>query len=181
MRIIAGKSKGIRLVSPKGNDVRPVQDKVKGSFFSILYDVSNKNILDIFAGSGSVGLEALSRDAQFAVFIEYSKTTVNVLRENIKKCHFENCSRVLSMSYEKAIKILSKENYKADIVFLDPPYYKNLVSKTLELLEKSGIVDQNSIVVAEHSSKDVIEASDAWFLTDKREYGQTIISFFKLK
>lgn len=178
MRVIAGSAKGMRLGSPpKGPGIRPVQDRVKESIFSILHDVSGLNVLDVFAGSGALGIEALSRGAAFTAFVESSKAVAGIIRGNLAKCGFEERGRILNCDFKAAAKKLSIETMKFDLAFVDPPYFKGLISKTLILFDKFEFLKAGSLIVAEHHKDEGFEPPPGYRLTDQREYGQTFVSF----
>ena len=180
MRVIAGIAKGTKLVSPPVKLVRPALDRVKESLFSILADISGLRILDIFAGSGSIGIEALSRKADFCVFVELSNQVCETINKNLKKCKFENNAKVFRMNHQKAIEKLSKSDEKFDLIFVDPPYFKELIIPTLQLLCKNNLLKEGALVVAEHHEKEELKLPPGWCLTDKRSYGQTVLSFLKV-
>ena len=124
MRVISGKARGRKLSAPKSHKVRPALDKVKEAIFNILFDVNGERVLDLFAGTGSMGIEALSRGAVSAVFIDNFKPSIESLTKNIKTCGFQNNTKIIRISVERAIPILEHNNAKFDIVFVDPPYEK---------------------------------------------------------
>ena len=135
MRIIAGSCKGRPILAPKGMDTRPTLDRVKESLFGIIqFQLYGKTVLDLFAGSGNLGLEALSRGASFAAFNDMSRDAVKVIRANIEKLGFEQKSVVMNVDFAQAIRSLSARRF--DIVFLDPPYRAGLMEKALK--EQAG-------------------------------------------
>lgn len=179
MRVIAGKAKGHKLVTPSGDRVRPALDQVKEAIFNILFDVSDLRVLDLFAGSGSVGIEALSRGASESVFVEEWSKAVAAIKRNLKHCKMEESARIIGKTVEKAITILNKEQKPFDLIFVDPPYEKNLVNPTLRSLASSPLVREESLIVVEHHPKEPIESIAGLTLTDTRKYGQTHVSFLK--
>ncbi|MBU4485063.1 16S rRNA (guanine(966)-N(2))-methyltransferase RsmD [bacterium] len=179
MRVIAGKAKGRRLCGPKSDATRPALDSVKEAIFNILFDVEGTRVLDIFAGTGSIGIEALSRGAKSAVFIENSSEAVKIIKKNLDLCSFSELSSILCKKAEVAIKILSKSSQSFDLIFVDPPYNKDLVNETLSQLSKSTLLNNEAIIVVEHHPNEPIDAIDGLNLYDQRKYGQTLISFLK--
>ncbi|MFA4874362.1 MAG: 16S rRNA (guanine(966)-N(2))-methyltransferase RsmD [bacterium] len=177
MRVISGTAKGHKLVAPKGQRVRPALDKVKGAIFNILFDVSDARALDLFAGSGAIGIEALSRGAAQAVFVEEWSEAVAAIRRNLDHCKVAERGRVLQMKVERAIKLLGREGVQFDLVFVDPPYLKDLVNPTLRILTDSRLLHDGSLVIVEHHPKEPIDPPEGLALTDSRKYGQTLISF----
>lgn len=145
MRVITGTARGRRLISPEGFEVRPTTDKVKESLFNIIqFDVVSANVLDLFSGSGQLGIEALSRGADRAVFVDASRKSLDVVKKNIDLCKFSDKSiAVLS----DAFTFLKTTKEKFDIVFLDPPYKKKLCDASLELLQEC--LNDNAVVICE--------------------------------
>lgn len=175
MRIIAGTHRGRTLFAPKSALVRPAADKVKGALFNILGDIEGVSALDLFAGSGAVGLEALSRGAQSVIFVENLRQSLDTLKRNISNLGFENRTRIVVGEIPKILNRL-KIVTPFRLVFLDPPYDKNLIDPTLESLLKNKLIDAQSWVIVEHSPREKplhvgFEAKDC------RQYGQTWLTF----
>ncbi len=179
MRVISGTAKGHKLVAPKSAKVRPALDQVKEAIFNILYDVSGARVLDLFAGSGSIGIEALSRGAFHAVFVEEWGPAIECIRKNLDHCKLTDGATIMKMPVRIAIKTLIKKDQPFDLIFVDPPYEKDLVNKTLDQLADSILVDENTLIVVEHHPKEPIQEPKSLTLTDNRKYGQTDISFLK--
>ena len=177
MRVIAGKAKGHKLVTPSSDRVRPALDQVKEAIFNILFDVEGLRVLDLFVGSGSIGVEALSRGASEAVFVEEWSKAVAAIKRNLKHCKLEEGARVMGKTVEKAIGILGKEGGAFDLIFVDPPYGKDMVNPTLRLLAGSPLLKEGGRVIVEHHPKEPIESIAGLCLTDTRKYGQTLVSF----
>lgn len=176
MRIISGKCKGSLLYSLEGSNTRPTLDRVKESVFNILGNAFyDKEVLDLFAGSGALGLEALSRGAKSCDFVDMSKDAINIIKKNIDKCGMKEFSNVYQMDFRD---ILKKSNKKYDFVFLDPPYSKDLGVEALKIL--SDLVSENCIIILESDSVDNIPDNIGVFNKyDSRKYGRVIISFFE--
>lgn len=181
MRVIAGEAKGRRLLSPKSPDIRPVLDQVKEAVFNILFDVAGLCVLDLFAGTGAVGIEALSRGAKKCVFADSGREAVSLIRKNLELCRMENRGKILPLSAGKAVDLLSKQGRPFDLIFVDPPYEKGFVRKTLGALSKSGLLHDQTLLVVEHHPKEPIGVIGGLVLTDARKYGQTLISFLKME
>ena len=181
MRIIAGDKRGCQLVTPKGMDTRPTLDRVKESLFGILqFDIASRRVLDLFAGSGGLGLECLSRHAEFAVFCDHSRESINAVRENIKKLGYESRSRVYQCDWAQAISKMQAAGDRFDLVFLDPPYKAGLVEKAIETLKAHDLLNEECIIVAEHDSKLPPSAPDGFEIYDLRKYGElAAISFIR--
>ena len=181
MRIISGKRRGAKLLPPKGRNTRPTSDRVKEALFNIL-DTSRFNsafkkklVVDAFSGTGALGLEALSRGAGSAVFIENDKSTLKVLEANIKSLGFEAYSKII---LGDASKFSTKPPGTASLVLMDPPYNSNLGSSCAENLSETGWMDEETLVILEQSSKKP-SSMPTWLNCIKQEkYGATLLSFF---
>ncbi len=180
MRIIAGSKRGSALAAPKGMDTRPTLDRVKESLFAILqFEIRGKRVLDLFAGSGSLGLEALSRGADFAFFCDADRQALRAVEANIQKLGFGNRSKVYACSFEAAVAALSRGSQQVDIVFLDPPYGAGLYTKALAALQSGGILAPGAILVAEHEPARPPEIPAGLTLYDSRRYGEVALSFIR--
>lgn len=180
MRIIAGSKRGCAIAAPKGLDTRPTLDRVKESLFGILqFEIRSKRVLDLFAGSGNLGLEALSRGASFAFFCDASRAAVRVVEANIQKLGFENRSKVLNCSFEAAIAALARSGERVDIVFLDPPYASGLHEKALLALRNSAILAPGAILIAEHDPARPPALPEGLAAYDQRRYGEVALSLIR--
>lgn len=178
MRIIAGKAGGRRLAAPSGLSIRPVLDQVKEAIFNILFDVGGLRVLDVFAGTGSIGLEAVSRGAKEAVFIDSSREAVRLIKENIKRCGFEEGCRVIPRHAEGALKSLGRKGERFDLIFIDPPYLKNFVVSTIRLVSEAGLLSDGGKIITEHHPKEPVEnVPEGLKISDERKYGQTLVTF----
>lgn len=157
MKIITGSAKGMNLETLEGEMTRPTSQRVKEAVFSMLqFDIEGTYVLDLFAGCGQLGLEALSRGAKKATFSDSSRQATDIVIKNAKKTRlFEKC-RISNCDYKQMIQgIAGKEKY--DIVFIDPPYQDNIIVNTLELLYKSNVVNKNAFIVCESGKEDIFE------------------------
>jgi 16S rRNA (guanine966-N2)-methyltransferase len=185
MRVIGGTARGRRLLAPRGLDTRPTSDKVKEALFSILAGMTGpldgSSVLDVFAGTGSLGIEAMSRGACKAVFIDAGREAVTVLAKNLQTTGFADRSTILSQNFRAAFTRLESAGRNFRIVFLDPPYGKGLLEKSLEQLSESTMLDEGAVVVAEHSSREEIRSAFGPLRQcDRRVYGDTALTFFTL-
>jgi 16S rRNA (guanine966-N2)-methyltransferase len=178
MRIIAGLFGGRRLHAPKGAAIRPTSDRVREAVFSIIGPtVEGAEVLDLFAGTGAMGLEALSRGASRAVFVDQSLHAVRLIRSNIERCNASDRVRVIHESVEHAIRRLAGQGETFDLIFLDPPYSKSPIQKTLLGLGDLG--RSGTVVVAEHYSKTPLPIQvEEWLQTEERKYGDTAVAFY---
>ncbi|MDO8644346.1 MAG: 16S rRNA (guanine(966)-N(2))-methyltransferase RsmD [bacterium] len=189
MRIIAGQAKGRLLKTPKGKGIRPALDKVKGAVFNILQHgigLEGSSVLDLYAGTGNIGIEALSRGAAQATFVDDSKEAIDLIGENLKRTGFEGKGDVVVLRLPWGLKRWKgKRDY--DLIFVDPPYDKELVMPTLELLAREKILAPSGRIVVEHSPREKITVGAGFprpgvettplQIIDQRKYGQTIITF----
>jgi 16S rRNA (guanine966-N2)-methyltransferase len=181
MRVISGSAKGRRLVAPKGGAVRPTAGKVKESLFNILpRDFSGMRVLDLFAGSGNISIEALSRGAAEAVLVDASARSAAVIRENLRRLDLAERSQVWVLAAPRALRTLGQQAQVFDLIFIDPPYEQRLVGATLELIAKNNLLAVNGTVVAEHSRREPVNSEyGPLILNDQRRYGDTLLTFFK--
>jgi 16S rRNA (guanine966-N2)-methyltransferase len=178
MRVIAGSAKGRRLKGPRrGDAVRPVLDQVKESIFSILFDVRDLQVLDCYAGTGAIGIEALSRGAAHAVFIEFHPRTARLIAENLAYCKLADRGTILTLPAERALRVLGKRDAAFDLIFVDPPYERGLVNPTLHRICDRGLLRPQARVIIEHHPHEVVHPPTGLVLRDQRKYGQTHISF----
>lgn len=180
MRVISGKLKGRKLFALKGIDLRPTSDRVKEAIFDILQNsIEGQKVLDLFAGTGALGIEALSRGAKRAFFVEESLQSLTVLYKNLEACRLQEQAEVLSREAQAGIKILSKRGETFDLIFLDPPYGKGLARKTLQALSGESILVPDALIVAEHSPAEDLDAISLLERVDQRKYASTLVSFFR--
>lgn len=177
MRIVAGDFKGRKLETPLNNDIRPTSEKVKEGLFSCisgnLYDAV---CVDLFAGTGNLGLEAISRGASKCYFGDNSRTSIDIIRRNVAHCKAEDWSVVYFGSYEK---VLNKIHEPVDIFFLDPPYKEGLYEHCFELIEELQLLAEDGIIIAEHASRDEFPEEMGCFVKLKdRKYGSQTFSIY---
>jgi 16S rRNA (guanine966-N2)-methyltransferase len=179
MRIIAGEFKGRRLAAVKGR-IRPTSDKVREAIFSILGPaVEEARVLDLFAGTGALTLEALSRGAADAVLVEEHPAALRVLRENLDTLGLHERVRVLALPVSIALRKLAAQERQFSLIFLDPPYGRGLALNTLEALQYSGLLRPAARVVAEHSNREALpEQVGRLTLIQSRRYGDTQVAFY---
>lgn len=158
MRVIAGKHKSKALETLEGRNTRPTMDKVKEGIFNSLHHIEGLG-LDLFAGSGSLGIEALSRGMDKVIFVDQNIKAVKVIRNNLQKLDLEAQSEVYRNNADRALKALSKRKIQFDIIFLDPPYDKGLIDKALEQIHTFDLLKNNGIIVCEFSHREVIKTA----------------------
>lgn len=158
MRIITGKAKGVRLYTLPGDAVRPTTEMAKeGIFSAIQFDLAGKSFLDLFAGSGQMGLEAISRGAASATFVDCSDDSLKIVRKNVEKTGFASQSRVIRSEYGEFIKAASKKGQSFDYIFCDPPYDKDLTAELIKRILRGGLVKPGGLLMVEGANAELEE------------------------
>ncbi|RJP21356.1 MAG: 16S rRNA (guanine(966)-N(2))-methyltransferase RsmD [Candidatus Abyssobacteria bacterium SURF_5] len=181
MRITGGQMKGIVLRAPRGLETRPTSDKVREAVFQTLGGlVSGTRVLDLFAGSGALGIEAISRGADFCVFVEKDRSAVRVIADNIARAGMQDKSRIVRSDFRDAVKMLSRHGETFRLILLDPPYASDILTGVAATLAANPIVAQGGILVLEHFKKTTAPDSLAGITTaETRYYGQTAITYYR--
>lgn len=183
MRIEAGSHRGTRLVAPEGEDVRPTSDRARQAIFNVLihrFDaVAGARVLDAFAGSGALGLEALSRGAEYLVAMELAQPALDALKRNITACR-ENARTMVFACNALDPPKAQPRHAPCSLVFLDPPYGKGLITPALEALKNAGWIAPGALIVAEMSAREDVPAMDDLAIEDERRYGKAKIVFLRL-
>ncbi|MCT4687380.1 16S rRNA (guanine(966)-N(2))-methyltransferase RsmD [Vallitalea sp.] len=152
MRVIAGKARRISLMTPKGFDVRPTTDRTKETLFNIInVDVYDSKFLDLFSGSGAIGIEALSRGASSVSFVEKSIDSLKCIKDNLEKTRLSDMAHIYKIDVIHALNKFYSNKEKFDIIFLDPPYDKGWESKVISLIEQNDLLDRNGMIICESS------------------------------
>lgn len=180
MRIIAGELKGRRLTSPSDYRVRPTTDKVKEAIFSMISPyIQDSIIFDMFAGTGNLGLEAISRGAKRAYFIDRDRTSIGLVRQNVLYCKVEDRAVIMMADYASAIGKLSEQ---ADVIFLDPPYDAGYMVNCIEMISENDLLVDDGVIVAEHSSAETLpEEIGEMMLIKTKRYGKISVSLYEKK
>lgn len=180
MRIITGDFKGRRLEMPEGRDIRPTTEKVKEAIFSIIAgNVPGAVCVDLFAGTGNLGLEALSRGAEKCYFADNSRESLNLIKRNIAMCKAEEWSVVIPGDFERVLTRLGERGEKIDIFFLDPPYREGLYEKCFELIREYDLLAEEGIIIAEHGEREPLpEEIEGYIVLKERNYGSIAITIY---
>jgi len=179
MRVIAGTLKGRKLFFPTTKEIRPAMDRIKETIFNILgQDLSGLAILDLFAGVGSLGIEALSRGASRATFVETNPLAVEYIEKNLNALGLTPYSEIMRTQVSSAIKTITNRNQKYDIIFIDPPYSQGFVKNTLLHLDQSDILSPHGWLVIEHIKHEALPAIKTAALYRTNKYGITRLSFY---
>lgn len=178
MRVISGKYKGLKLQGFNNKGTRPTMDRVKESLFSIIQNkLKGSIVLDLFAGSGSLGIEALSNGSAICYFVELNKKMFSILKNNLLNLKIEEEYHLLNKDYLVALKHFHKKNIKFDLIFLDPPYDKHLINKTLEKIVEYDLLLEEGLVICEYA-KEIINNDKFEIIKDKK-YGSKKISILR--
>jgi 16S rRNA (guanine966-N2)-methyltransferase len=180
MRITAGTLRGRRLDTRPGKAIRSTSSRVREAIFNLLRDrIEGARVLDLFAGAGALGIEALSRGAAFALFVDSSGTARRTIQGNLKQLKLEEYGKVFCCEARKAIKVLSQNGERFQIIFMDPPYARGLARGSLQAIGQEGILAPDGIMVIEHSKREHID-NEYGILRRKtsKRYGDTQVSMF---
>ncbi|MFH1157133.1 MAG: 16S rRNA (guanine(966)-N(2))-methyltransferase RsmD [Pseudomonadota bacterium] len=180
MRIISGTCRGKKLTPLAGRDIRPTSDRVRESIFNIIRDhVQGAAVLDLFAGTGALGLEALSRGADHAVFVDASQEACSVVKANCHMCRLSHKATIICQDLTRALPPgIGVKGF--DLVFMDPPYGRNLITTLLNLPGFMDVINPGALMIAEHSTlENPFKDISGLDIPDQRKYGKTRITFFK--
>ena len=182
MRIISGIARGTKLFTLEGETTRPTLDRVKESMFNIIQnEVQNSIFIDLFSGSGAIGLEAASRGAKRVILCDKSKQSINIINKNIEKTHLKEKVELYNLDYELLLKTKIKE--QADIIYIDPPYKSDFAINAVNIILENRIVSEDSTIIIETDEEEKIlrELEKIEIkITDKRKYGRAILIFLKI-
>lgn len=178
MRVISGSAKGRSLKTADGTDTRPTTDRVKESLFNIIAPhIYKATVLDLFSGSGGLGIEALSRGAEFADFVEKSSRPAACIKENLTKTGFSDKS---ALHVTDVFQFLENCKKKYDIIFMDPPYHNGLITKAAEIISHRNLLSEDGIIICECDHDESLpDEISGLKLYDKRKYGRVLLNFFK--
>ena len=183
MRIISGKARGTKLNTLEGVETRPTLDRVKESLFNILQNkIYDSKILDLFAGSGALGIESLSRGAKEAILCDNSYKAVQIIKENVIKTHFQDKTKIINNDYKNTLDMLKNEKF--DIIFLDPPYESQLDIQALKIIIDNDMLSKEGIIILETDNKkekkEMLDKLDI-YVYDLRSYGRVSLFFLNRK
>lgn len=178
MRVVAGTAKGVSLKTPDGLSTRPTADRVKEALFSIIqFDIPGAKVLDLFGGSGQLGIEALSRGAKSAVFVDHSPVACKLIEENLKRTKLQEQGRVVRSDY---MSFLKNSREKFDIILLDPPYAEKFLENALNFITEIDILQTNGIIVAERPvEKELLLNFSGYSRSRDYKYGSTLLAVYR--
>ena len=178
MRVISGSARGVALKTPDGSKTRPTADRVKEAMLSIIqFDLPGARVLDLFGGTGQLGIEALSRGAKFSVFVDQGAQACALIRENLKRTRFESSAKVIQSDYDL---YLRKNSDKFDIILLDPPYAEVFLENSLKIISEIDILQSGGIIVAERPLGKEMPCEFSGLVRSKDyKYGNTLLTIFR--
>jgi len=181
MRVISGSAKGRSLKAVPGISTRPTTDKVKEAIFSMIGPYFDGGyVLDLFAGTGGLGIEALSRGMQRAVFIDIEKKSIDTVQMNLRATGLAEQAEVYRNDAARALKVLAKREQRFELVFLDPPYKMKVIAELIGSMEEMNLLDTHAVIVVEHDAQDVLDEEIGRFEQQRRaEYGDTAVTIYK--
>ena len=179
MRIISGKARGTKLYTLEGIETRPTLDRVKESLFNIISEkIYDSKVLDLFSGSGAIGIEFASRGAKEVILCDNSKKAIEIIKKNTQKTHLEEKIKIHNTDFKELLNSLKGQ--KIDIIYLDPPYKSEYIKQAIELIENLEILSENGIIIAETDEPRKIEKEEKYQIINKRKYGRAYLYFIKL-
>jgi 16S rRNA (guanine(966)-N(2))-methyltransferase RsmD len=183
MRIIAGIARGKKILPPDGMQTRPTLDRVKENIFNIIQNrIVDSAVIDVFAGTGSLGLEAVSRGAKECYLVDQHPTTFKLQKQNVTDLKFEDQCICLNMDSYAALKDLGKKNKVFDLIFIDPPYAKDMIPPAIEIVSEQGLLKEDGLIVTKiDTSEEIYQGNNVIILTESRKYGNTTVCFYKHK
>ena len=178
MRVISGKARGVNLMTPKGDKTRPTADRVKEALFSIIqFDLPGAKVLDLFGGTGQLGIEALSRGAKHATFVDHQEDACRLIKENLKRAKLESDGTVIRSDY---LQYLNRCKDKFDIIILDPPYAEVFLENALKVITEIDILQSGGIIIAERPLGKELPCDFAGFTRSKDyKYGQILLTLYR--
>ncbi len=178
MRVITGKARGVQLKTPDGLQTRPTTDRVKEALFSIIhFDIPGASVLDLFAGTGQLGIEALSRGASDAEFVDIRDEACSLIKENLKRTKLQDYARVVKAEYTSYLRSCHR---KFGIIFLDPPYSEEFLEKSLNLITEIDILQSGGIIVTERPlGKELLVDYSGYTRSKDYKYGKVVLTIFR--
>ncbi len=178
MRVIAGEARGVRLAAPDGRSTRPTGDRVKEGVFSALqFDLPGRSVLDLFAGSGQLGIEALSRGADHAVFVDAAPAAAALVRENLRRTKLMHRAQMVVSDYLAYLQSCSRQ---FDLILLDPPYAENFLENSLRVISEIDILSDGGIIVCERPTEKQLDCDfDGLMRSKDYRYGKTLVTIFR--
>ncbi|MEG1609149.1 MAG: 16S rRNA (guanine(966)-N(2))-methyltransferase RsmD, partial [Clostridia bacterium] len=173
MRVISGKYRGKKLLSPIGNDIRPTSDMVKESIFNVLqFDISGASFVDLFSGTGNIGIEAISRGAERVIFVDNAKSSLALIADNLKDIKEEYS--IVSKDYRDALQMI---NSKVDYIFVDAPYQIDCIAEVCDIVDNRKILNDNGYIIYEHDKNLNVQISNKWYIKKRKKFGIVVVDY----
>ena len=181
MRIISGRARGRKILSPESLETRPTLDRVKEAMFSTIQNyIQDSIVIDVFAGTGSLGLEAASRGAKEVYLVDKSNTTYPLLKQNVENLKFNDVCYTLNMDAYEALKNLKNKGKVFDLIFIDPPYCKEMIPEAMKIIKENNMLSEDGIIVTKIDSiEEIYEGYDNIKLNKSKKYGNTTVCFYR--
>lgn len=182
MRIISGLARGTKLYTLEGEQTRPTLDRVKEALFNIIQnEIPGSTFLDLFSGSGAIGLEAASRGAKKVILCDNAKKAIQIIKRNIEKTHLQEKIELYQLDYEKLLKNKIKE--ELDIIYIDPPYETDYIIKSIQIMIENKLINENTNIIIETDREEIINKIEEIEveIKDKRKYGRATLMFLKIR
>lgn len=180
MRVISGKNRGTKLEAPEGMHTRPTTDRIKETLFNIIaFDIPGCKFLDLFSGSGAIGIEALSRGAVKSVFIDNNSNAINCINKNLQKTGLQNLATVYNIDICSGLQKLANQSEKFDIIFMDPPYNLEGLNEIFDLIASKELLSENGYIILENASEAMKITNEKLELVREKVYKTTTLSFFE--
>ncbi len=180
MRVISGKNRGTKLLAPEGDTTRPTTDRIKETLFNMIgFDIPGCRFLDLFSGSGAIGIEALSRGAKQAVFVEQNTKAIQCITSNLDKTRLTDQATVYPTDVMQAVDKLAAQGEQFDIIFLDPPYALPTIREILELIATKGLLSDTGYLILEQASDKTLGEVEGLTLIKEKHYKTTTMSFYE--
>ncbi|MGL4362501.1 MAG: 16S rRNA (guanine(966)-N(2))-methyltransferase RsmD [Cellulosilyticaceae bacterium] len=180
MRVISGKNRGLKLLAPEGLTTRPTTDRIKETLFSMIqFDIPGCVFLDVFSGSGAIGIEALSRGAKSATFIENNINAYKCILQNVEKANMQQEAIIYNKDVQEAIQLIANQNKQYDIIFLDPPYALESIGKIIQNIIDKQLLSDNGYIILEHGTDYVVGDLNGVRCFKEKQYKTTTLRFFE--
>lgn len=180
MRVISGKCRGTHLAAPEGMETRPTTDRIKETLFNMIaFDLPECEFLDLFSGSGGIGIESLSRGAKRAVFVDQGEKALACIRGNLEKTRLTADAKVMGVNALDAIKLLGRNKEVFDIIFMDPPYALEGIDQLLEAIVENNLLHEDGYIILERGSNTIVNLPHNLVLWKEKQYKTTTLSFMK--
>lgn len=183
MRIISGKARGKKILSPATMETRPTLDRIKEAIFNIIQGyIPDATVVDVFAGTGSLGLEAASRGAKECYLVDKSPVTFPLLKQNVENLKFEDTCTALNMDAYAALRSLNAKGKVFDLIFIDPPYLLNLIPEAMKIIDENNMLHEDGIIVSKiDATEEIYEGSENIRLFRSKKYGNTIVNLYRIE